>query len=76
VIRFFASYLAVCGRRDRLVRFAPWFAALAMVGIAGALVVGMFASDKMEGPRGKYPPYANRYAYEFYHGTPPGALGK
>ncbi len=51
-------------------KMMPWCVGLSCVVLIGALVGGMFFSDKMEGVRTKFHPLENHYAYEFYHGRP------
>ena len=71
VIPLFAAWLALEGCLSRLAKLVPWCAGLSCVVLVGALVGGMFFSDKMEGPKTKFHPVANHYAYEFYHGRTP-----
>ena len=68
VIPLFAAGLALEGDRTRLWKLAPWGALVSCVVLAGALVGGMFFSDKMEGAKTAFHPLENHYAYEFYHG--------
>ena len=68
VIPLFAAWLALVGDRTRLTKLVPWGVGLSCVVLVGALVGGMFLSDKMEGAKTKFNPVANHYAYEFYHG--------
>ena len=68
VIPLFAAVLVRSCDRARLWKLAPWGALVSGVVLVGALVGGMFFSDKMEGARTKFHPLENHYAYEFYHG--------
>ena len=68
VIPLFAAWLALEGDRFRLAKLVPWCVGISCVVLVGALVGGMFFSDKMEGAKTKFHPVANHYAYEFYHG--------
>ena len=68
VIPLFAAWLALGGGRSRLTKFVPWGAGLSCVVLGGALVGGMFFSDKMQGVATEMHPLENHYAYEFYHG--------
>ena len=68
VIPLFASWLALEGDRSRIAKLIPWGVGLSCVVLIGALVGGMFFSDKMEGAKTKFHPLENHYAYEFYHG--------
>ena len=68
VIPLFAAWLALEGDRSRLTKLVPWGVCLSCVVLVGALVGGMFFSDKMQGAKTKFHPLANHYAYEFYHG--------
>ena len=68
VIPLFAAWLALEGDRSRIAKLIPWGVGLSCVVLIGALVGGMFFSDKMEGAKTKFHPAANHYAYEFYHG--------
>ena len=68
VIPLFAVALVRSCDRTRLWKLAPWGALVSGVVLIGALVGGMFFSDKMEGVRTKFHPLENHYAYEFYHG--------
>ena len=68
VVPLFAAALALTGNRERLVRFALPCCGLSAVVLCGALVGGMFFSDKMRGAKTEFSPRENHYAYEFYHG--------
>ena len=68
VIPLFAAWLALAGDRSRLTKFVPWGVCLSCVVLVGALVGGMFFSDKMQGSKTEMHPLENHYAYEFYHG--------
>lgn len=68
VIPLFAAALVCSCDRTRLWKLAPWGALISCVVLIGALLGGMFFSDKMEGARTKFHPLENHYAYEFYHG--------
>ena len=70
VIPLFAAGIALEGDRAVLRKMMPWCVGLSCVVLIGALVGGMFFSDKMEGARTKFHPLENHYAYEFYHGRP------
>ena len=71
VIPLFAAGLALGGDRSALRKMVSWGAGLSCVVLVGALIGGMFLSDKMEGAKTKFNPVANHYAYEFYHGRKP-----
>lgn len=71
MIPLFAAYLASEARLERLSKFAMPCAALAAVVTAGALVGGMFFSEKMRGAATPFERDVNHYAYEFYHGRLP-----
>ena len=71
VVPLFAAALALYGDRERLERLAPWCAGASMAVLVGALVGGMFLSDKMQGAKTPFSPVENHYAYEFYHGRKP-----
>ena len=68
VIPLFAAGLALDGDRSVLRKMMPWCVGVSCVVLIGALVGGMFFSDKMEGAKTEFHPGANHYAYEFYHG--------
>ena len=68
VIPLFAAGLVLEGDRSRLAKIVPWGAGLSCVVLIGALVGGMFFSDKMQGAKTEFHPLANHYACEFYHG--------
>ena len=68
VIPLFAAGLVLEGDRSRLTKIVPWGAGLSCVVLTGALVGGMFFSDKMRGVKTEFSPVENHYAYEFYHG--------
>ena len=68
VIPLFAAGIALEGDRTVLRKMMPWCVGVSCVVLVGALVGGMFFSDKMEGAKTKFHPVANHYAYEFYHG--------
>ena len=68
VIPLFAAWLALEGDRFRLAKLVPWGAGLSCVVLVGALVGGMFFSDKMQGAKTQMHPFENHYACEFYHG--------
>ena len=68
VIPLFSAGIALEGDRSVLRKMMPWCVGLSCVVLIGALVGGMFFSDKMEGARTKFHPFENHYAYEFYHG--------
>ena len=71
VIPLFAAGLALDGDRSVLRKMMPWCVGVSCVVLIGALVGGMFFSDKMEGAKTEFHPGANHYAYEFYHGRKP-----
>ena len=71
VIPPFAAALALHEKREVLRRLMPWGALLTLLVTCGALVGGMFFSDKMQGAATPFSPRENHYAYEFYHGRPP-----
>ena len=71
MIPLFAAYLASEARLERLSRFAMPCAALAVAVTTGALVGGMFFSEKMRGAATPFERRENHYAYEFYHGRLP-----
>ena len=71
VIPLFAAWLVLGGDRSRLAKLVPWCVGVSCVVLVGALVGGMFLSDKMEGAKTKFHPLENHYAYEFYHGRTP-----
>ena len=71
VIPLFAAGIALEGNRTVLRKMMPWCVGVSCVVLIGALVGGMFLSDKMEGAKTKFNPVANHYAYEFYHGRKP-----
>ena len=64
---FAAGFTLWCGKA-RLARFVPWCALISAVVVTGALVGGMFLSDKMRGAETKFSVMENHYACEFYHG--------
>ena len=68
VIPAFAAGLALRFGKTRLERLLPWGTLVSALVVAGALVGGMFFSDKMQGAATKFSPIENHYAYEFYHG--------
>ena len=68
VIPLFAAWLALEGDRSRLAKLVLWGVGLSCVVLVGALVGGMFFSDKMQGAKTEMHPLENHYAYEFYHG--------
>ena len=68
VIPLFAAGFALGGDRSALRKMVPWGAGLSCVVLVGALIGGMFLSDKMEGAKTEFHPLENHYAYEFYHG--------
>ena len=68
VIPLFAAWLALEGDRFRLAKLVPGGAGLSCVVLVGALVGGMFFSDKMQGAKTQMHPLENHYACEFYHG--------
>ena len=68
VIPLFAAWLALEGDRFRLAKLVPWGAGLSCVVLVGALVGGMFFSEKMQGAKTQMHPLENHYACEFYHG--------
>ena len=68
VIPLFAAGLVLEGDRSRLAKLVPWGAGLSCVVLIGALVGGMFFSDKMQGAKTQMHPLENHYACEFYHG--------
>lgn len=68
VIPLFAAALAEQGDRRRLWRLVPWGAGISAFVLVGALVGGMFFSDKMQGSRTEFSALENHYANEFYHG--------
>lgn len=68
VIPLFAAGLALAGDRAKLVRLAPVGATVSVLVVAGALVGGMFFSEKMRGAKTPFEARENHYAYEFYHG--------
>lgn len=53
--------------RVSLARLVPFAAALSSVILVASLLVGMLATDKMQGAAAPYKP--KRYSYEFYHGV-------
>jgi len=71
VTPLFAAWLSMRYRQVALSRLAPWVAGIVAVGLALGLFVAPKFSDKM---RGAAAPqcygFRNRYAHEFYHGTP------
>ena len=71
VIPLFAAGIALEGDRAVLRKMMPWCVGLSCVALVGALVGGMFFSDKMQGAKTKFHPLENHYAYEFYHGRQP-----
>ena len=71
VIPLFAAGIALEGDRAVLRKMMPWCVSVSCVVLIGALVGGMFLSDKMEGAKTKFNPVSNHYAYEFYHGRKP-----
>ena len=73
IIPLFAVWLVREGDRAWLSRLAVPCSVLSMVVCAGALLGGMFFSDKMRGPTTPFEPHRNHYAYEFYHGRKPEA---
>ena len=73
IIPLFAVWLVREGDRAWLSRLAVPCSALSVVVCAGALLGGMFFSDKMRGPATPFEPHRNHYAYEFYHGRKPEA---
>ena len=70
VIPLFAAALTLHERKDLLRRLMPWCALATLLVTCGALVGGMFFSDKMKGAKTPFSPFENHYAYEFYHGRP------
>ena len=68
VIPLFAAWLVLSGNRVRLARLAVPCAGISIVVLVGALVGGMFFSDKMQGAKTEFNFIENHYAYEFYHG--------
>ena len=68
VIPLFAAWLVLAGDRVRLARLAVPCAGISIVVLVGALVGGMFFSDKMQGAKTEFNFIENHYAYEFYHG--------
>lgn len=75
MIPLFAAWMAL--RPNAVRRFGRFALPIACISafICTAVLVGCaLFSDKMEGRKGAYHPNANRYAYEFYHGTPQSAL--
>ena len=68
VIPLFSAGIALEGDRSVLRKMMPWCVGISCVVLVGALVGGMFFSDKMEGAGTKFHPLENHYAYEFYHG--------
>ena len=77
VIPLFAAGLALEGDRLALRKMMPWCVGVSCVVLAGALVGGMFLSDRMEGAKTRFHPLENHYAHEFYHGRlPDGELAK
>ena len=71
VVPLFAAWFALTSRRETQARLAVPCAGISVVVLVGALVGGMFFSDKMLGEKTKFSPCANHYAYEFYHGRMP-----
>ena len=71
VIPLFAAGIALEGDRAVLRKMMPWCVGVSCVVLVGALVGGMFFSDKMQGAKTKFHPLENHYAYEFYHGRMP-----
>ena len=77
VIPLFAAGIALEGNRTVLRKMMPWCVGVSCIVLVGALVGGMFFSDKMQGAKTKFHPLENHYAYEFYHGRKPESeLGK
>ena len=70
VIPLFSAALALHEKKDLLRRLMPWCALATLLVTCGALVGGMFFSDKMQGAATPFTPRENHYAYEFYHGRP------
>ena len=68
VIPLFAVWLALTPRRETLARLAVPCAGVSTVVLVGALVGGMFFSDKMLGAKTEFSFRENHYAHEFYHG--------
>ena len=68
VIPLFAAWLTLTFGRGRLERRAVPCAVLTALVTVGALVGGMFFSDKMQGAKTEFSHKGNRYACEFYHG--------
>ena len=68
VIPLFAAGIALEGNRTVLRRRMPWCVSVSCAVLVGALVGGMFFSDKMQGAKTEMHPLENHYAYEFYHG--------
>ena len=68
VIPLFAAGIALEGDRVVLRKMMPWCVGVSCVVLIGALVGGMFLSDKMQGAKTEMHPLENHYAYEFYHG--------
>lgn len=64
-----AWYVLTSSREERatLVKLVPVASVLSTVILAASLLVGMFATDKMQGAKAPYKP--KRYSYEFYHGV-------
>lgn len=65
-----AAWLVLRSSREEratLSRFVPYAAALTSLILATSLLVGMIATDKMQGASAPYKP--KRYSYEFYHGV-------
>ena len=71
VVPLFAAWFALTSRRETQARLAVPCAGISVVVLVGALVGGMFFSDKMLGAKTEFSPRANHYAYEFYHGRMP-----
>ena len=68
VIPLFAAWLVLSCDRTRLMRFALPCVGISIVVLIGALIGGMFFSDKMQGAKTEFNFLENHYAYEFYHG--------
>ena len=68
VIPLFAAGIALEGDRTVLRKMMPWCVSVSCIVLVGALVGGMFFSDKMQGAKTEMHPLENHYAYEFYHG--------
>ena len=68
VIPLFSAGIALEGDRSLLRKMMPWCVGISCAVLIGALIGGMFFSDKMEGAKTEFHPLENHYAYEFYHG--------